>query len=112
MTHSPFARHGLALAIAGLASLPAFALASPAASSPYQTDPQSTHVEDATSQGIAQVNMITCFTTNMRPDAMVNKGAYKALVTRTSATRTPAPTRAARARTAPRPTRRRTWRPS
>ena len=77
MTYSPFARHSLAIAIA---TLPAFALASPAASSPYQTDPQSTHVEDATSQGIAQVNMITCFTTNMRPDAMVNKGAYKALV--------------------------------
>src|SRR5204863_75543 len=37
-------------------------------------------VEDATSQGIAQVNMITCFMSAMRPDALVNKGNYIALL--------------------------------
>ena len=76
MRHTPIFR---SLLLAGTAFAP-FALAAPSASSPYRTDAQSTHVEDATSQGIAQVNMITCFVTGMRPDALVNKGAYIALV--------------------------------
>lgn len=78
MTQPNLFRTGLALAIA--AAIPTMALAAPGASSPYKTDAQSTHVEDATSKGISQVNMITCFTTGMRPDAMVNKGAYIAMV--------------------------------
>ena len=77
MSHSMILRTRLALA--ALAALPGFAMAAPAASA-YNTDPQGSHVEDATSQGIAQVNMITCFMSGMRPDALVNKGNYLALV--------------------------------
>jgi hypothetical protein len=58
----------------------ASAYASPPADSAYATDPQSSHVEDATSQGIGQVNMITCFMSSIRPDALVNQGNYIALV--------------------------------
>ena len=72
--------HPTRLALALAATLPALAFAAPASTSPYRTDVQSTHVEDATSQGIAQVNMITCFMTGMRPDALVNQGNYIALV--------------------------------
>ena len=56
------------------------AAAAPGTTSPYRTDAQSSHVEDATSQGISQVNMITCIMTSMRPDALVNQGNYAALV--------------------------------
>ena len=56
------------------------ALADPPATSPYVTDAQSSHVEDATSRGINQVNMITCVMSSMRPDALVNQGPYIALI--------------------------------
>jgi len=56
------------------------ALADPPATSAYVTDAQNSHVEDATSRGIGQVNMITCIMGAMRPDALVNDGAYIALV--------------------------------
>lgn len=77
MNHSTIHPSRLALALA--AALPSLVAAAPSTSA-YSTDAQSSHVEDATSQGIAQVNMITCFVTGMRPDAMVNKGNYVALV--------------------------------
>ena len=44
------------------------ALSAPAADSAYLTDPQQSHVEDATSKGIGQVNMITCFMGNTGAD--------------------------------------------
>ena len=72
--------HPSRLALALAAALPALVAAAPGADSPYRTDVQNSHVEDATSQGIAQVNMITCFMTSMRPDALVNQGNYVALV--------------------------------
>jgi hypothetical protein len=56
------------------------ALAAPPATAPYTTDSQFTYVEDATSQSIGQVNMIVCFMSAMRPDALVNEGNYIALV--------------------------------
>lgn len=56
------------------------ACADPATTSSYFTDPQSSHVEDATSKGIGQVNMIACIMAAMRPDALVNQGDYNALV--------------------------------
>jgi hypothetical protein len=56
------------------------ALADPPSTSAYVTDPQSSHVEDATSRGIGQVNMIACIMGALRPDALVNQGAYNALV--------------------------------
>ena len=68
------------LALAVAATLPGLALAAPGADSAYRTDLQSSHVEDATSRGISQVNMITCFMTAMRPDALVNQGNYIAQV--------------------------------
>jgi hypothetical protein len=71
-----FTRTLLALALAQSS----LALADPPAASPYNTDPQQSHVEDATSRGINQVNMITCIMGAMRPDALVNQGAYNALV--------------------------------
>jgi hypothetical protein len=64
----------LALAHAGTA------LAAPPSNSAYATDPQNTYVEDATSRGIGQVNMITCIMHALRADALVNDGAYNALV--------------------------------
>ena len=54
--------------------------AAPPATSAYTTDSQFTYVEDATSQSIGQVNMIVCIMHAMRPDALVNEGAYLALV--------------------------------
>lgn len=56
------------------------AFAAPPASSPYSTDVQNSHVEDATSEGVGQVNMIACIMAAMRPEAFVNQGAYNALV--------------------------------
>jgi hypothetical protein len=58
----------------------ALAVASPPASSPYMTDAQSSYVQDATSDSIGSVNMITCIMSSMRPDALVNQGAYIALI--------------------------------
>ncbi|HUQ09372.1 MAG TPA: hypothetical protein VM146_03580 [Steroidobacteraceae bacterium] len=71
--------------ITALGALATFAIAVPAfavppANSPYATDAQNSYVEDATSRGIGQVNMITCIMSAMRPDALVNDGAYIALV--------------------------------
>lgn len=54
--------------------------ATPSTSSDYFTDTQNSHVQDNTSDGIDQVNMITCFMGAMRPDALVNEGNYIALV--------------------------------
>ncbi|HET9645548.1 MAG TPA: hypothetical protein VFP68_19800 [Burkholderiaceae bacterium] len=75
-----FALHRSRLALALTAALPALATAAPGQNSPYLTDAQNTHVEDATSKGVNQVNMITCFMSSIRPDALVNKGNYIALV--------------------------------
>jgi hypothetical protein len=70
----------LVLALSVHASL---AAADPSSSSAYRTDAQNSHVEDETSRGIGQVNMITCIMSSMRPDALVNQGAYNALVDET-----------------------------
>src|SRR5678816_490909 len=55
-------------------------MAAPDASSAYVTDVQQSHVEDETSKGIQQVNMITCIMAGLRSDALVNQGNYLALV--------------------------------
>lgn len=68
------------VALAATALLCGAAFAAPGTSSAYRTDAQSTHVEDATSRGVNQVNMITCFMSAMRPDALVNQPNYIALV--------------------------------
>lgn len=72
--------HTLRLSILALAVHSTLAAADPAADSSYFTDVQSSHVEDATSRGVAQVNFITCLMSSMRPDALVNQGDYVALV--------------------------------
>jgi hypothetical protein len=59
------------------------AQADPPSTSAYVTDPQNSYVEDATSKGIGQVNMITCIMSALRPDALVNEGPYNALVDQT-----------------------------
>lgn len=66
-----------------LAASAGVANAAPPATSPYVTDAQESHVEDATSRGIMQVNNITCMMSNMRPDALVNQGPYAAMVDQT-----------------------------
>lgn len=66
------------LVLAAAVAAPAFA--APGASSAYRTDAQSSHVEDATSEGIGEVNMIACIMSALRPDALVNQGDYIALV--------------------------------
>jgi hypothetical protein len=68
------------LSILSLAVYATLASADPASTSSYFSDPQSSHVEDATSQGIGQVNMIACIMAAMRPEVLVNKGDYNALV--------------------------------
>jgi hypothetical protein len=68
---------GLAVILAGGATS---ALAAPPSSSAYASDTQHSYVQDATSDGIGGVNMITCFMNSMRPEALVNQPAYKALV--------------------------------
>ena len=72
-------RHSLSL-ILSLTIYSALASAAPPANSNYVTDPQSSHVEDATSEGVGQVNMIACILAAMRPEALVNQGNYNALV--------------------------------
>jgi len=57
-----------------------FALAAAPTSGAYVTDSQSTWVQDRVGDRIGTVNMIMCIMGSMRPDALVNQGAYRALV--------------------------------
>lgn len=77
--HTAFALRPLAASLT-LALTCGTALAVPPAGTAYFTDAQSSFVEDATSRGIGQVNMITCFMSSMKPAALVNEGNYIALV--------------------------------
>jgi hypothetical protein len=76
----PSNHSALKISIAASFAFATSALGAPPTSSSYNTDPQYTYVEDATSKGIGQVNMITCIMSSMRPDQLVNKGDYLALV--------------------------------
>lgn len=69
----------LSLACA-LVGAPACALAAPPASGAYVDDPQNTWVQDRVGDRVGTVNMIMCIMSSLRPDAMVNQGAYVALV--------------------------------
>jgi len=69
--------------IAGLACV--LVLAAPAwaqipATAPYNTDPQNEYVQDQTSDGIANLNMVLCIVHGMSPADMVNAGPYVALI--------------------------------
>lgn len=78
MQHQTIRRSFLAAAAA--AGLISTAQAAPPENSAYSTDSQTSYVEDATSKGIGQVNMITCIMASLRPEALVNEDAYLALV--------------------------------
>jgi hypothetical protein len=54
--------------------------AAPPTSGAYITDPQSEYLQDQTSEGLKQPNSILCYMAATRPDAMVNKGTYVALI--------------------------------
>lgn len=81
MKSSLHARNTLsALSLLILSTAPLVAVAVPPATSPYFTDAQNVHVHDATSDGIASLNLVLCVIHSMAPAAMVNKGPYIALV--------------------------------
>jgi hypothetical protein len=71
------------LGVAAIAAFPILVAAAPSATSSYVTDVQNSYVQDQTSEGIRQVNMISCFMSAMKPSAMVNQGNYLALVDET-----------------------------
>jgi hypothetical protein len=62
--------------------LSAVTWAAPSATSPYVTDSKNSYVQDATSQGIGNVNMILCImnSMNVSGSGMLNKGSYIALI--------------------------------
>jgi hypothetical protein len=76
MISTTLVRAALALALIQATAV----YADPPSDSPYATDPQNSYVEDATSRGIGQVNMISCIMAAMRADALVNESAYTALI--------------------------------
>jgi hypothetical protein len=78
-TRSAVARLLLAAAVP-CALVPALSVAAVPAGSAYRTDPQSSHVQDQTSEDIQNVNMITCIMSAVRGDALVNQGDYVALI--------------------------------
>jgi hypothetical protein len=73
-------RLSILLMFAATGTTAGVAFAAPPASSTYFTDAQSSYVQDATSDSVGSVNMITCIMSSMRPDALVNQGPYIALV--------------------------------
>ncbi len=73
-------RKSLALSLLVVGAVPLSALATPSATSPYVTDVQNSYVQDATSDGISNLNMVLCIMNAMQPAAMVNKGDYIALI--------------------------------
>ena len=52
----------------------------PPTTSAYSSDPQYSSVEDPTSEGLSKVNMLTCILAATRPEEMVNRGSYNALI--------------------------------
>ena len=78
MSFSMIGTRGASLAVFVACATPAFAV--PGSDSAYITDIQTSQVEDATSRGIGDVNMIACIMHAMRPDALVNEPSYVALI--------------------------------
>lgn len=70
----------LTLALLATGAFPLSAMATPPSTSPYVTDPQNAYVQDATSEGISNLNMVLCIMGAMNPADMVNQGNYIALV--------------------------------
>jgi hypothetical protein len=70
--------HSAALTAAALVG--AAAQAQIPSTAPYVTDPQNAYVQDDTSQGIGNLNMVLCIIGALDPGDMVNSGPYIALV--------------------------------
>ena len=68
----------LALTTAGLFA--PLTYAAPPVTSPYVTDAQDVHVQDATSDGIGSLNMVLCIVKAINAASQVNAGPYVALV--------------------------------
>jgi hypothetical protein len=56
------------------------ALATIPSTAPYNVDPQNVHVQDATSEGVSQLNMVLCIMSALDAPDLVNAGPYIALV--------------------------------
>jgi len=54
--------------------------AAPPTSGAYVTDPQSEYTADQATREVSNPSQILCFISNTRPDAMVNRGTYVALI--------------------------------
>ncbi|MBI5451003.1 MAG: hypothetical protein HY940_06560 [Gammaproteobacteria bacterium] len=67
-------------AVMAFGILPLSVHAVPGLNSAYMTDAQHVFVQDATSDGISNLNMVLCIMDAMKPAAMVNQGDYVALV--------------------------------
>jgi hypothetical protein len=80
MNFTTLNRKSLALSLLVIGTMPLSALAAPSDTSPYVTDTQNSYVQDATSDGISNLNMVLCIMDSMKPADMVNKGNYIALV--------------------------------
>lgn len=70
----PFALSALSLGAAQVA------MATPPSTGAFVTDAQNTWVQDRVGDRVGTVNMIMCIIGSMRGDAMVNQGAYVALI--------------------------------
>ena len=75
-----FKHKTLTLALIAAGAMPLSALATPSTTSPYVTDVQNSYVQDQTSDGISNLNMVLCIMDAMKPADMVNEGDYIALV--------------------------------
>lgn len=60
------------VSLLSLSATPFISLAAPPVTSPYTTDAQNVYVSDATSDGIANLNMVLCIMDSMKPSEMVN----------------------------------------
>jgi hypothetical protein len=72
--------HFYSAALSAVALVGAAAQAQIPSNAPFYTDPQNVYVQDDTSQGIGNLNMVLCVIGSMDPGDMVNAGPYIALV--------------------------------
>lgn len=80
MKTNTFKMRTLTLALLSAIAAPVSVWAIPASDSPYVTDVQNSYVQDQTSDGINQLNMVLCIVNAMNPSSQVNQGPYVALV--------------------------------
>ena len=66
--------------VVAIMATPMFAWATLPTDSAYATDPQNSYVQDQTSDGLSQLNMVMCIMDSMKTADLVNQGPYIALV--------------------------------